>query len=133
MELHSRQLSRTVKLTAPQLVCLRHIGRGPCSSGELASAVSLSPATISGILDRLEMRDLVTRIRRKPDKRKVMVELTDAGRELVAAAPLPLQERFARRLNELSIQEQAEIDRVLQKIVFMMEAQELEADEHSAL
>lgn len=133
VELHSRQLARTYSLTAPQLVCLRHLVNGPCSSGELARAASLSPATISGILDRLESRELVTRVRKKPDKRKVMVALTDAGAAIVRAAPLPLQERFARRLAELTADEQDQIDTTLRRIVHMMEAQELDANPSAGL
>jgi DNA-binding MarR family transcriptional regulator len=94
---------------------------------ELSRAVSLSQATITGILDRLERRDLVRRTRNPADKRRVIVELTHAGRAAVEAAPLPLHARFAKRLGELPADEQAKIEHVLARIVQMMEAEDIDA------
>lgn len=128
VDLYSRQLSIRHSLTGPQLVCMRElIKAGPMTPGGLARAVSLSPATISGILDRLEGRGYVTRQRRPQDKRQVLVSLTESGRALVERTPLPLHERFTQRLAELPAENQAEIDRVLQQIVGMLEAEELDA------
>lgn len=128
VDLYSRQLSIRHSLTGPQLVCLRQLLQsGAMTPGQLAREVSLSPATISGILDRLEKRGYLTRTRRPEDKRQVLVELTDAGQALVERTPLPLHERFTRRLAELPEPRQAEIDRVLQQVVGMMEAEEIDA------
>lgn len=128
VDLYSRQLSIRHSLTGPQLVCLRQLLRsGAMTPGQLAREISLSPATISGILDRLERRGYLTRTRRPEDKRQVLVELTDSGRELVDRTPLPLHERFTRRLAELPEARQAEIERVLQQVVTMMEAEEIDA------
>ena len=128
VDLHSRQLASRHGLTAPQLVCLRQLaqteGIGP---GRLAKEVSLSPATITGIVDRLENRGLVTRQRSKWDRRQVELYLTDEGRELVESAPLPLHERFSRRLARLPEHRQAEIEKTLSLIVEMMEAENLDA------
>ena len=77
---HGRRLAQRHRLTGPQLICLREIQRsGPLNPGQLARSVSLSPATVTGILDRLEGRALVTRRRRHRDKRQVLVQLTEAG------------------------------------------------------
>jgi len=128
VDFYSRQLSMRHSLTGPQLICLRQLKQhGELTPGQLARAVSLSPATISGILDRLERRGYLTRKRRAEDKRQVLVALTKAGMELVDRTPLPLQERFIQRLAELPEARQAEIDRVLQRIVTMMEAEEIDA------
>ena len=67
---------------------------------EIADSINLSPATITNILDRLETRDLATRIRSTQDKRKVGVFLTDKGKEAVEGAPRPLQEHFVERFDE---------------------------------
>jgi DNA-binding MarR family transcriptional regulator len=99
---------------------------GPLAPSALANAVSLSQATITGILDRLEKRQLVTRRRSTTDKRRVAVELTPRGQNLVSAAPPPLHQRFSEQLARLSADEQASIDRVLRDVVEMMEATELE-------
>lgn len=124
VDLYSRQLALRHSLTGPQLVCVRHLLRhGAMAPGTLARRVSLSPATITGIIDRLENRGLVTRERSRDDKRKVEIALTDAGRLLGEQMPPPLQETFSRRLSELEPHEQEEIDRVLARIVTLMEPQ----------
>ena len=64
IELHSKQLKATHRLTAPQLICLRELRVVPHTTPcELARAVSLSQATITGILDRLESRGFIQRAR----------------------------------------------------------------------
>lgn len=128
IDLHSRELARQYGLTAPQLICLRELAQGgPMLSGQLARQVSLSPATVTGILDRLERRELVVRQRRPEDKRQVVVRPTSRGRRLARKAPLPLHERFRRRLATLPPAKQRAIEATLLDIVEMMEASELEA------
>ena len=123
VDLHSKQLAAEHRLTGPQLVCLRQIERdGVVTPSELAREVSLSHGTVTGILDRLETRGLVTRVRSDRDKRKVLVRLTTGGRDLMVRAPSPLQQRFSTRLTALPEGEQAMIDWVLSRVVDMMEA-----------
>jgi DNA-binding MarR family transcriptional regulator len=126
--LYSRELLRRRNLTTSQLATLRQLGRaGALSGGELARGIALSQATVTGIVDRLELRGLVTRTRSADDRRKVVIELTAVGREVVASSPPPLHERFMVRLAELPEDERREIDRMLRRIVDMMEAGEVEA------
>jgi DNA-binding MarR family transcriptional regulator len=128
IDLYSRRLSKQYKLTGPQLVCLRYVkARGPLAPSELAEAVALSQATITGIIDRLHAQDLVTRDRNEQDRRRVIVALTQKGETLVESLPSPLQERFAKRLATLPSENQEVIDTILKQIVAMMEAEELDA------
>ncbi len=126
--LYSRELLRRRNLTTSQLATLRQLGRhGALSAGELARGISVSQATITGIVDRLESRGLVTRSRDAEDRRRVVIDLAAAGREVVASSPPPLHERFMVRLAELPEAERRRIDRTLARIVEMMEAGEVEA------
>jgi len=126
--LYSRELLRRRNLTAPQLATLRQLRRkGPLSAGELARSISVSQATVTGIVDRLEQRALVTRNRDSNDRRRVVIGLTESGAEAVATSPPPLHERFMLRLAERPEEERQEIDRMLRLIVEMMEAEEVEA------
>lgn len=127
IDLHSRRLVATVHLTGPQLVCLRQLARGALTPSELARAVSLSNATITGILTRLEQRGLVTRERSEADRRRVHVALTERGHALVREAPSPLQERFTSALHRLPVANRTIIDVVLKQIVDMMDAGDLDA------
>ncbi|MBN2495048.1 MAG: MarR family transcriptional regulator [Deltaproteobacteria bacterium] len=128
IDLYSKQLASRYQLTGPQLVCLRTLSQlGEITPSQLATQICLSQATVSGILDRLERRKLVTRERDPSDKRRVNLQLTEEGKGLVESAPAPLHQRFAERLSKLPLEQQAEIDQILQRIVGMMEADELDA------
>lgn len=62
----------------------------------LGAAVGTRPATLTGILDRLERRGLVTRGTNPHDRRAVLIELTPAGRRsarTIAAAIDDLERR----------------------------------------
>ncbi len=122
MDVYSRQLSDSHGLTGPQMLCLREISQQvSLTTGTLALAVALSPATLTGILDRLEMRGLVSRERRPEDKRRVVVSLTAHGKQMSQELPSPIQERFGTKLLELPTDEQASIRRALGNVARMME------------
>lgn len=128
IDIHSRFLANTFGLTGPQLVCLRVLGRhGSLTPSEVAKHVALSQATVTGIIDRLASRQLLTRERSETDRRNVTVSITEAGRALLADAPSALQEKFATRLSTLATDEQERIRATLNKIVNMMDGQDLEA------
>lgn len=128
IDLHSKRLKQKYGLTGPQLVVLRALGRSRRTVGELASAVSLSHATVTGVLDRLEQRGLVRRTRSAMDKRCVNVEIEPAGLEILAQQPSMLQEQFIRRFMELEEWEQLLILSSLQRVAAMMEVEKLEGD-----
>lgn len=48
---------------------------GPLTAGELAQHTGLAPASISGLIDRLEAKWLVRRVRDTKDRRRVIVEI----------------------------------------------------------
>jgi DNA-binding MarR family transcriptional regulator len=122
MDVYSRQLSGSHGLTGPQMLCLREIAtRGSLTTGALATAIALSPATLTGILDRLEVRGLVSRERRPEDKRRVLVSLTPLGRQMSQELPSPMQDKFGSRLSELPADEQASIRLALGAVARMME------------
>ena len=95
--------------------------------GQLAKAISLSQATVTTIIDRLESRQLISRIRSASDKRKVYLELSDAGRDTLSKAPPLLQEQFIRQFSALAQWEQSMILASLQCVAEMMDAQHIDA------
>lgn len=128
IDIHSRRLAQAHRLTGPQLVCLRQIHKDvETTPSALARQISLSQATVTGILDRLASRGLLVRVRSETDRRRVMLTLTEAGRAVAESAPSPLQQRFAERLGALPADGQAQIAAVLQQIVTMMEADAIKA------
>lgn len=127
-DLHSKHLAKTTGLTTPQILLLQTIrDKSDVTIGELANDVSLSQATVTTILDRLEKRELVYRERSNEDKRKVHAHLTDAGVSILKDAPVPLQEHFTRQFTELQQWEQTMIIASLQRVAHMMDAQHIDA------
>lgn len=127
-DLYSRRLSKEVGLTAPQLLILQALNnRGEMTMGEIANEVSLSQATVTSILDRLERRGLLARHRGETDKRRVYAGVTDAGSDLLDAAPTPLQEEFTARFEQLEAWEQSLILSSLQRVAAMMNAENIDA------
>lgn len=127
-DLHSKHLAKTTGLTAPQILLLQTIrDRGEVTIGQLAADISLSQATVTSILDRLERRELVYRERSQEDKRKVHAHLTEAALEVLKSAPIPLQAQFAQQFGELQEWEQTMIISSLQRIAQMMDAQDIDA------
>lgn len=128
IDLHSRSLVQRFGLTGPQLVVLKELVAGsPRTVSELAGAVNLSQATVTGILDRLERKDMVTRVRDASDRRKVLVTPTSEAEEVLAGAPPLLQEHFTEGFAQLPDWQQSQILSSLQRIVALMEAGDVAA------
>lgn len=128
VDLYSKELAATNRITAPQLICLLHVANnGPVSATAIGREVHLSPSTVVGILDRLEEKGLVERQRSREDRRIVRVTATREGVELARKSPSPLQQRLANALSELPELEQATIALSLERIVVLMEAPEVDA------
>jgi DNA-binding MarR family transcriptional regulator len=110
---------------------LRNKGQ-PCASspGELADQLDLSSGAITNRLDRMERSGL---IRRKPDpgdRRGVVVELTDEGRQAYESATGMQARREAFFASALSRAEQQELNGLLRKLMLAFERREAElADE----
>ena len=127
-DLQSRHLIKTTGLTAPQLLLLKAIqNREQVTIGELAHEISLSQATVTSIMDRLEKKELVYRQRSDNDKRKVHAYLTESGRAVLKNAPTPLQESFVLQFQHLQDWEQNMIIAALQRVAQMMDAQQIDA------
>jgi DNA-binding MarR family transcriptional regulator/ribosomal protein S18 acetylase RimI-like enzyme len=97
------------------------------SLGELAKRVSLSNATVTGIIDRLERRGMVERRRSERDRRQVFVRGTEKARGVMENAPPLLQERFVSELSNLQKWEREQILSSLSRIALMMNAENIDA------
>ncbi len=99
MSKHSKLILEKYKISTPQLICLNEVFQhGPISIGALTKIVFLNNSTVTGIVDRLEKRELVKRVRVSKDRRQVHVEVTDQGVAFINEAPKPIQDQFMDRL-----------------------------------
>ncbi len=71
-------------LTLTQLGVLEAVLHlGPLTHRELGRKLLTSPGNLTDVVDKLERRGLVTRVRAAHDRRQVRVELTPAGRAMI--------------------------------------------------
>ena len=128
IDIHSKYLIKTVGLSIPQLTILYEVTRkGEQSTSEIAKAISLSQATVTGILERLEKRGLIQRARDAIDRRRVLVRTTPECFKLLENAPPLLQESFVDAYSNLQAWEKSMILSSLQRMLSMMEAEKVDA------
>jgi DNA-binding MarR family transcriptional regulator len=95
-------------LTVSQLSVLGILGRkGPLSPTQLAAAEKVQPPSMTRIVAALEGLGLVVRRAHDSDKRQSVIELSDAGRILLAEDRSRRQAWLAGRLAELTSSERA--------------------------
>jgi DNA-binding MarR family transcriptional regulator len=82
---------------------------GEMAMSRVAEALDVSLSNASGLIDRLEERGLVERIRVPDDRRIVLVRLTDSGRKTLGEAEVLKEELVGRVLRRL---DPVQLDRV---------------------
>jgi len=105
------------ELTPPQFAALAKLHEvGDTSQNQLGQLVAMDAATIKGVIDRLKTRGFVALTRHDGDKRRLVVSLTDDGRQAVRRL-LPLAEQITRETcSPLSGREMATLMRLLARM-----------------
>jgi len=92
---------------------------------EIAAWLHMSPAAITGRLDALERHGFVRRRPSPDDRRKVIVELTPAGRRIWRAAGSEQGAEEARIVGALDHSEQQQLSALLRKMLLVVDRPEL--------
>ncbi|MGA2330578.1 MAG: MarR family transcriptional regulator [Syntrophales bacterium] len=122
----SKKAKKQTGITGPQLWAIKMIAESsPVQVSELAHKMYLHPATVVGILNRLERQGLVLRMRTREDRRVVDVDLTPEGKALVARAPEVAQGLLAAGLEVLPATRLLDIASSLDRLVQILGAQEV--------
>ena len=128
-KLYTKELNKKYQVSAPQLNCLIALyENGPLPPSRIAKIIMVSSSTVTGIIDRLELKGLVTRMRKSPDRRVITIELTEEGRDLAHNAPPPIQHKIVDGLKRLPEGETEEIVRSLRKLTNMLDVQDLQVE-----
>ena len=94
-----RQVGVPGELTVPETSALARLDRnGPATSSELARVEQISPQSMGATLSALEARGLVTRDPDARDGRRILLSVTDAGRQLLRDKRDARTEHLARAL-----------------------------------
>ncbi len=103
------------------LTLLRHHDAMPMS--RLADVLGASMPSVTGIVDRMEERGLVERVRVPDDRRIVLVQPTQAGLDLVDEAELIGSDVFRRALARLKGRDLADLTRITNHLRDAVEAE----------
>jgi MarR family 2-MHQ and catechol resistance regulon transcriptional repressor len=95
------------------LEALYHLG--PLCQGELGVKILKSNANLTTVVDSLEKKSLVVRERFDEDRRRVTVNLTEAGRKLIARVFPRHAEIVAREFNFLTVEDKTVLAKILKK------------------
>lgn len=130
VDLESKRIEKKFGISIPQLLCLRQLLEQPqyqISHKELTKLLHLNSSTVSGILDRLEKKNLIARLAQSSDKRSTMIVLTREGKKLIEQAPYLMQNRLLHKLDQLEEQELKNIKNSIHTLSVMLEIEDLDA------
>lgn len=90
-------------LNASEINALANLADGQGRTvSQLGAAVGSKPTTLTSVLDRLERRGHISRTTRAGDRRSVLIELTDSGRETASVITRTLADIEHRALGGLA-------------------------------
>src|SRR5712671_7972164 len=112
-------MSRIVKgLTQTQFAALAKLADvGPCSQNQLGRLIYLDAATTKGVVDRLQVRRLISVCPDPHDRRRRAITLTPAGRAIADDAAQVAHQITRQTLAPLTAAEQKSALRLLKKLI----------------
>lgn len=122
----SRKIEHETSLTGPQLWVVKILKEtSPLKVSDLARRMYLHPATMVGLLDRLEAKGLLKRTRSEKDRRVVYIDLTEQGCELEINSPEVVQNLLVKGLETLTGQKLKMISDGLGEVVNILGARDV--------
>jgi DNA-binding MarR family transcriptional regulator len=104
-------------ISVAQYVMLVSLAHGADSSSDICKSMSYDPGAMTRMLDRLERKKLITRVRCPEDRRVARLALTEAGKavypKLVERAAMVLN----RKLRGFSPDEVRQLENLLQRML----------------
>lgn len=130
INLESKKIQKTYGVSIPQILCLNYLRSSAnyqATQGDIRKFLNLNSSTVSGIISRLEKKDLVARLPKFGDKRVVNIALTSQGFKLLSDIPALLHDQLSEKLEYLEVQELQNLENSLDKLVELLEIQSIDA------
>ena len=107
-----------LEISHAQWVVVMLLGDGPAATAaELCKILIYDPGAMTRLLDRLEKKGVLRRVRAKGDRRTVQLELTAEGKRLYPKILDALVEEFNRLLRGFSKSEVRQLETLLTRMV----------------
>ena len=118
--------SRQFGLTETQSDVLRTLlVFGAMSSADLSRNLYVTPANITGVIDRLEKKGLVERIRQQADRRVALITLTETGKDLSKQLPDPIENKLISGLVSLGQDQVQALGEAMNSIIGLIGAEKM--------
>jgi DNA-binding MarR family transcriptional regulator len=103
------------------------LNNGSMSSADLSRMMYVTPSNMTGIIDRLEKKDLVKRVGKQGDRRVALIVLTDTGKVLSERLPDPIENKLIKQLADLENEHVRNLAMVLKQILNLIDVDGIEA------
>ena len=125
-ELYTKELNKKYQVSAAQLNCILTLYEyGPLPPSKIADHMMVKSSTVTGVVDRLEIKGLAERMRNSPDRRVITIQLTEAGKKLAQNAPPPIQQKIIDGLKQTENDKKEQIISSLNMLTDMLDVQDL--------
>lgn len=130
INLESKKIQKEYGVSIPQILSLDYLSRRPnykASQKEIRDFLNLNSSTVTGIINRLERKNLIARLPKQEDKRVTYIILTSKGGKLLSQVPPLLHDRLSYKLNGLSENNSIEINDALNTIIEYLDIEAVDA------
>ena|SRR5579862_3265945 len=118
LRVSTRSIETQLGISLAQLFVLQQLAEKPAVSlNDLSQRTGTHQSSVSVVVSRLVDRGLVRRASSKEDKRRVELELTGSGREVLAKAPTTIQTQLIDAFAELAGEDRARLAELLERWV----------------
>ena len=112
---------RTFGLTQPQFAVIEIIGHlGPLKVGEICNKMLVSGGNMTLVLDNIEKLGFIERVHSLEDRRAILIQLTQKGKDLFDDVFKNHAEHVAKLMSVLSVEEQKTLGELLKKLGLMV-------------
>jgi MarR family transcriptional regulator, organic hydroperoxide resistance regulator len=118
----SKRMAREIGVTGSQRLVVRVVGLFPgISAGQLAVILRLHPSTVTGVLQRLVARRLLTRQEDRRDRRRTVLRLAARGERVSHVTHGTVEAAVANALDGAAPHDRAATRRVLERLARQLE------------
>jgi len=113
--------SKRFGLTIMQNNVIRTLDKlGPLSSVDLSRHLSVTASNMTGLVDRLEKKELISRVRKEGDRRVMLILLTPSGLALAQILPDPLEAKLISGLGHMPEAQVKQLNEAMEQILSLI-------------
>jgi DNA-binding MarR family transcriptional regulator len=120
LNLESKRIQKEFGISIPQLLCLQYLfgcNEFKATHKEVAGFLNLNSSTVTGIISRLERKNLVARLPKSGDRRLTYITLSSLGYKMLEKSPNLMHQQLTNKLPLLPKEDLSAIDHSLKVLI----------------